>query len=191
MAPSLDFANACPVPWVQGFGEPQTQPLQPMSVVRKCLLILVWHVLLLEIVLSSLLVLGMYFLPTVFLNPTTIVICAGAKLLIVLYLIVRWKTCYYLITPEKIIQHCGVFCRRQEACAIKNIESIILRQNLIGKLFHFGSLKLYAPTLNHRIFMTNIHNPRKRMRLIEKLTPKTQMQNLHKDDMVILPQQAQ
>lgn len=95
------------------------------------------------------------------------------EVVVMFYAILRWHNHYYLVRPDKIFSSRGVFLRRQRFCAIKNIETISVNQGLLGKVFNFGTLHLFAPTLNHRIHMFGIGNPCKKERIIEKLLPNT------------------
>ncbi len=162
-------------------------PLKQRILLRECTLLLTWKLAIWEISSTIVLISSLSLIPNITLDIRVLVCFLILKTGITIYLFFKWKTSYYQITPEKVMFHKGVFSRHEEVCAIKNIESIDLKQSLLGKIFHFGTIKLYAPTLNHRILMFNIHHPRTRMKLIEKLMPKTKQENMHRDDLMILP----
>jgi len=169
------------------FQSPRTCPIETIILLREYILLPIWKFVRIELVCAVFLFVGFILAADYVMTPWFILGFLMIKMLLVLYSVCRWQASYYQITPEKVIYHKGVFSRHQEVFALKNIESIDLTQSCFGKLFHFGTLKLYAPTLNHRVFILNIHNPRKRMKLIEELLPKTHMENFHEQDMMILP----
>lgn len=109
------------------------------------------------------------------------------ELMVIFYAVLRWHNHYYLIRPDKILTSRGVFLHRQRFFAIKNIESISVRQGIIGKMFNFGTLHLYAPTLNHRIHMFGINDPCGKEQIIEKLLPDAGTTGGKKRDVLIVP----
>lgn len=93
------------------------------------------------------------------------------EIVVLFYAVIRWHNHFYLVRPDKILTSRGVFLRRQRFFALKNIETITVHQDVFGRLFGFGTLHLYAPTLNHRIHMYGINNPCLKETIIERLLP--------------------
>jgi membrane protein YdbS with pleckstrin-like domain len=93
------------------------------------------------------------------------------EMLLLFYAVMRWHNHFYLVRPDKVFTSRGVFLRRQRFFALKNIESISVRQGVFGRIFNFGTLHLYAPTLNDRIHMFGISDPCRKEAIIERLLP--------------------
>lgn len=110
-----------------------------------------------------------------------------AELAVLFYAVLRWHNHFYLVRPDKILTSRGVFLRRQRYFALKNIESITVRQGVFGKILGFGSLQLYAPTLNDRINMFGINNPCLKQAIIERLLPTVSKSGRRSRDLFILP----
>jgi len=109
------------------------------------------------------------------------------ELIVLFYAVMRWHNHFYLVRPDKIFTSRGVFLRRQRFYAIRNIESISVRQGFFGRIFGFGTLHLYAPTLNDRIHMFGINNPCLKEAIIEKLLPSTFRSERKTKNLFIMP----
>lgn len=108
------------------------------------------------------------------------------ELILTFYFVVYWLKCEYRINPEKIEFTEGIFFQKENFYAIKNIESASLRQGIIGKIFNFGTLTLMAPTLKQNIQMRFIRSPHQIMRLIETLTPNTDLENVSEKEIMVV-----
>lgn len=165
-------------------------------VVRQCIVLLLWHLLLVQI-LCWIGDLGLHTLPQLiprtgdFISTYMIIFSTLINLGEILwlgYFILSWDCNYYLITPDKIIFRSGIIAKNQETCAIRNIESVDFHQSIIGRIFGFGTIKLFAPTLNHILHMDNIHHPERKMLLIERLLPNTNTSgDRNQRDLLIIP----
>lgn len=177
------------------------ESLSSVYVVRQCLVVLLWRLFIAKLFFWGLSFL-VYLMPELW--PTWQEVAGelsvvwihtfldAVEALWFVYLILAWDCQYYLITPDKIISHQGVIAKRQEICAIKNIESIDLNQSILGRIFAFGTIKLFAPTLNHTLHMDNIHRPQKKMHIIENLLPNTTSPNNNdhrRRDVLMIPHQ--
>jgi len=102
----------------------------------------------------------------------TVLLAVGfVEMIVLFYAVIRWHNHYNMLRSDRILTSRGVFLRRQRLFAIKNIESISVRQGIIGKIFNFGTLHLYAPTLNHQIKMLGVNDPCHKEKIIEELLP--------------------
>ncbi len=111
------------------------------------------------------------------------------EILVLFYSVMRWHNHFYLIRPDKILTSRGVFLRRQKFYALKNIESISVHQGVFGRIFGFGTLHLYAPTLNDRIHMFGINDPCLKEAIIEKLLPSTLVTDSKAKNLFIVPKE--
>lgn len=107
------------------------------------------------------------FPPMIFLFISCIEVC------LILYCIVFWYSYKYTITPEAVDVSKGVFWRSKKTFAIRNIESVNLKQSLFGRIFGYGTVYMFAPTLQEKVFMRRIPKAKKYFYLIEELIPKT------------------
>lgn len=75
------------------------------------------------------------------------------------YLIFMWRNEYYKVEKKGIVHRKGVLYRRERSYSCSNVESITLRQDLIGKIFRYGTIVLYDPALKKKIYLRNITRP--------------------------------
>lgn len=88
-----------------------------------------------------------------------------------IYVIVTWLEEYYELTPTEVIHKKGFLFRQEERYTLDHIGSITIEQGLFGRIFNFGSLKLFDWALEENIYIYLIHSPRKYHNILETLIP--------------------
>lgn len=81
---------------------------------------------------------------------------------------IDWKTKFYEIRPSAIVEKRGVLFRREEIYSCSNIEEIILRQGIIERIFGFGTIRMYDPSLRQSIYLKNIKSPYRYQEILSK-----------------------
>lgn len=98
-----------------------------------------------------------------------IVLLAVLEVCIVVLVTLNWVNEYYEITPGEIIHNKGLFFTKKTIYTCEHVQSTVLEQVLIGKIFKFGTICLYSPALDEKIFLHNISHPEKNMHLIQDI----------------------
>jgi hypothetical protein len=93
------------------------------------------------------------------------------KICAVIFVIVAWLNECYEITTKDIVYRKGLFFRKEERHILEHIGSVTLEQGIFGRIFNFGTLKLFNWTKEKYIYLYLIHNPMKYMQILEKLLP--------------------
>lgn len=93
------------------------------------------------------------------------------KLFLTLFVILEWLNEYYEITPHKISHRRGVIFHKIEEYDISHIMSIEVDQGILGKLFNYGTLRLYDRPINKQLYLYLIHNPFRYYKIIDELLP--------------------
>lgn len=88
-----------------------------------------------------------------------------------IFVIVAWLEEYYEITPTQVIHRKGFLFRREERYTLDHVGSITLEQGLFGRIFNFGSLKLFDWALEENVYIYLIHSPLKYNDILETLIP--------------------
>lgn len=101
------------------------------------------------------------------------VLKALLSFIFVIYAVLRWYNHVCVITPKQIVLRKGVIRKYESVFLVKNIESLKLDVSLFGRLFGYGSLCMYSPTLNEKVRVSYLMNPKKYMDLIHKSLPTT------------------
>lgn len=90
------------------------------------------------------------------------------NVLIVLFIILRWRSEYAEITGDGVIKHSGIFYKNEQKFACNFVEAIKIEQDFWGLCLNYGTLELYDPALEEKIFLLNIANPKNKREIIEK-----------------------
>ncbi len=85
----------------------------------------------------------------------------------ILSIIGKWINFYYLITPDKIVISKGILNKSQVNYDMRSLQSATLFQGFWGRIFNFGTIKLYNPALNEYIFLVDIPKPEKYLEIIQ------------------------
>lgn len=93
------------------------------------------------------------------------------KLWLILWIVLAWINDYYEIRPAEIICHRGIFSAHKTILSTKEVKSITVDQDLLGRVFRYGDLRLFNPALDEVIALTNIANPNKHLAIIQQLLP--------------------
>lgn len=95
------------------------------------------------------------------------------------WLVVSWITWQYsslAIKPQQIILSQGFIMRETITIPVSKIESVDIRQSIIGTLLHYGTLVITGSGGTHQI-MDNIHSPLTCRRYIEDLLAHAELHN--------------
>ena len=104
-------------------------------------------------------------------QPWTLLSIVGINLLAFLYIWVDWRWEKYTVEPDSLVHSHGVFFRNIEFYSLDNIDSIIVKQNLIGILFNYGNVRLYSPFSEEPHRIKKIPHPLKTAEQIEHMLP--------------------
>lgn len=91
------------------------------------------------------------------------------KLVALFGVILRWANTSYEITKNGIKKRTGIIAPDEKTYQCNNIESVTLRQNILGKIANFGTIEIFSPLLNKRIFLTNVPHPKVCIKAIQQM----------------------
>lgn len=116
-------------------------------------------------VISSLIIIGsgLYFL------FSFLIVFDLLSILMSIYIFLQWKNHFFVISYNGIRHKRGVWDKHEENYSCDNVETIMLDQSWFGRLFRFGTIKLYDPALQANIILYNIHSPRKIAKLMRRI----------------------
>lgn len=127
--------------------------------VRSSLVILVFKIITVEIIFLSLY--GLFFLGGKILTIDfsgwfLFWIFQILDFVVSLFLALSWYAEKYTVTPKQVIISQGLLIIDRDVYNISNIESVKLKVRFWGRIFGFGTLRMYAPTLKEEIWMKHI-----------------------------------
>ena len=85
-----------------------------------------------------------------------------------IWILLRWNAIRYTLTNTKIVLEKGILNIDRNTFLFRNIECLKLHKGFVGRLCFFGTIELYAPTLQEHVFLQNVSNARKYAKLIQK-----------------------
>lgn len=104
-------------------------------------------------------------------NIPIFLVLVAIKLATIIYVIIDWLNEYYEITPKEMIFKKGLLFKTEQRTLMGHIGSVNLDQGILGRIFNFGTLKLFNWTNEKYVYLYLIHNPTKYMNILEKLLP--------------------
>ncbi len=93
------------------------------------------------------------------------------KSFLTIFVIVSWLNQYYEIKPKEIVLKKGLIFKQEERFMLMHIGSVELDQGIFGRMFNFGTLKLFNWTSEKYEYLYLIHNPFKYQKILEDLLP--------------------
>lgn len=117
-------------------------------------------------------------LPESYHNTVTVFLFFGhvlksfLEIYFVINIIMKWlgNTYYFNIENRELIKSEGLLSVREKTYDLKNLRSIELEQNLVGKLFHYGNITISTSAsggYNDKIYLKGIPNPEKNIEMFE------------------------
>ncbi len=94
-----------------------------------------------------------------------------AKILVTIYVIVSWLNRYYEINPTEITDKKGLIFVNEKRFLLEHIGAIDVEQGIFGRIFNFGTLKLFNWATEKEEFLYQIHNPLKYYAVLKNLLP--------------------
>jgi len=89
------------------------------------------------------------------------IILSLIKLILIVKVTLEWANNIYEIREDSIIHHRGILKIKEDIYTLRNLSSVVIEQNIWGKLFNYGTIILYSPIHKSNYHLNNIHNPKK------------------------------
>lgn len=150
--------------------------------IRQSIFFLVLKLTLIEILAAICLI---FFLTNIFSNPlvTTynldgflipaFIIVVFIKSGFTFFTIIQWLEEYYEITPNWVKHKNGFLFKSEEKYRLDHIGSIDLEQGILGRIFNYGTIRLYDWALDRNFYLYLIHNPLKYHKIMETMLPES------------------
>jgi membrane protein YdbS with pleckstrin-like domain len=143
--------------------------LQKYIEIRQSVLVLIFKILLVELFMTIVhLMIGQLFSSLNILNLQFGVFFVGTWELLIFHIVnsiwlltitTNWATTVYMIGEKQICITKGVFSKNTQSYDIKGVQEVKVNQNLIDRLFNFGTIHLYNPLLQSTITLSKIPKP--------------------------------
>jgi uncharacterized membrane protein YdbT with pleckstrin-like domain len=84
------------------------------------------------------------------------------------WIFLNWNAIRYTLTNTQIVLDHGILNIDRDTFLFRNIECVKLHKNLIGRIFSYGTIEMYAPTLQEHVLLRNVGKAQKYAKLIQK-----------------------
>ncbi len=95
---------------------------------------------------------------------------------IMAYVVIHWVDEYYEITPKELIYKKGLIFKKSERHMLNHLGSLKLEQGVLGRIFNYGSLKLFNWAQEKELTVYLIHNPMKYYHVLKTLLPEADVE---------------
>ena len=146
--------------------------------IRQIIFFMLLKLIVIELFSLLTIVAFLYFMPQVpfvndslFFSIPILIVAEIIKSIFVFYVIFQWLEESYEITPVHVIHKRGYLIKREDKFIFEHIGSVEIEQGVLGKIFNYGTLKLYNWAKEEFILLYLIHNPIKYYNILKKLVP--------------------
>lgn len=98
-------------------------------------------------------------------------IVAALQLSLVIWLILHWTFETYEIHKDDLHHNKGILFRHEETYPFNNMQSITCDQSPLGRIYHYGNIRLFIPTLGHELVLTQIPHPHHFIQTVRHVLP--------------------
>lgn len=91
--------------------------------------------------------------------------------IVLIFIALDWINDYVEVRAKDIAHFKGIFGRRKQSYQYRDIQSITIKQSMLGRLFNYGNVILYIPTLGHDVPFNEVPDPRKFVNFLKGLQP--------------------
>ncbi len=122
-------------------------------------------------------------------NIPLFVVLVAVKTILTIFVIMQWLNEYYEITTKDIVYKKGLILKREDRYLLQHIGSVTLEQGVFGRIFNFGTLKLYNWTKEKYIYLYLIHNPMKYLHILDELLPEADKSKIALREHILEPEE--
>ena len=96
-----------------------------------------------------------YTVARIALSAVFLTLAVGA----VVALVSQWANEGYYLKENELVVRRGIIAKTETAYPYANMQSVTVQQGVIGRLFNYGQISIFIPTLGKDILFSEISNP--------------------------------
>lgn len=90
---------------------------------------------------------------------------------VVVTLVAQWANEGYFLKENELVVRRGIIAKTETAYPYANMQSVTLQQGFVGRLFNYGQISIFIPTLGKDIIFSEISNPKEFTKKIKAHIP--------------------
>lgn len=106
-----------------------------------------------------------------FIITSEVIILQIINLYLIINIVLQWINLTYTFNPKEVIIRQGVFSTNSVTYEFANLQSMTIVQNIIQKIFNYGTIKLFNPVLKEDVYLIDIPDPNKYANIIQQYQP--------------------
>jgi membrane protein YdbS with pleckstrin-like domain len=83
----------------------------------------------------------------------------SAESCIIILLFIHWSMTTYEIRPGELVYRSGFLMRKMDIHSLKNMQTVYISQGVLGRLFRYGTVRLYNPMSKEELLLEHISDP--------------------------------
>ena len=101
-------------------------------------------------------------------ETTKFIFLPATQFLITIYAFMLWYYETYSVRPNLLTHQWGVFFRKNKSISLNKEMSVTVSSSLIGKLFHYGTIKIENGMADKAIKIADVSRPREFLKILER-----------------------
>lgn len=122
------------------------------------------------------------YLPTLTVYALIALIFQAINTALIVLIFLRWINTIYIVRPEEIIVQRGIWNIEEHKYTTEHIESVTVSQSFWGRVFNFGTLRLYSPSLDETLHLIDIPSPQLYASVIRRAEPKEKVRFMYRHE---------
>jgi hypothetical protein len=104
-----------------------------------------------------------------------LLILSMIEMIVIIITVLHWFNHYCEIDRDDIIQRKGIVSIQESANSFRNFTAVTVHQGIFGRIFNYGTIRLFNPALDHSLTIKNASSPNKYKNIIMERLPKNDM----------------
>lgn len=89
-----------------------------------------------------------------------------------LVVLANWVSEFYIIKNDTLTYRRGIFIKNKRVLMVRQIVEVFLYQNMLGKIFNYGTIKIVSPQAVEGELIKKVENPNKYFKVLRELVLK-------------------
>lgn len=109
---------------------------------------------------------------------TLLFILSLIQMVVIIIAVLQWVNSIYEIHEHEFIERRGIISIHENTHSFRNFSAISITQGIMGRIFNFGTIRMYHPLLGHSVTLKKISSPLKYERILKEKLPKGGAENM-------------
>ncbi len=118
------------------------------------------------------------YLPSLILYALITIVLQMINMFIIVTIFLRWINTIYIVRQNEIITQSGIWNIQEHKYTTEHAQRVSVEQSIWGRIFNFGTVKIYNPVLGEHVDLCDIPQPHLYANVIKRFENKEHVQFL-------------